>query len=98
MDITEKPLTNLADTIHTALIGHRPDDYACYYKQLFNVFGAPGIPNTYEAVLKRYGRVIHRETFWRRKSAEKQCIARNCQYLWIGVFQATSVPTGSSPS
>ncbi|WP_100458482.1 hypothetical protein [Mycobacteroides abscessus] len=90
MDITEKPLTNLADTIHTALIGHAPADYACYYKQLFNVFGAPGIPNTYEAVLKRYGRVIHRETFWRRKSAEKQCIA------WKRLYDAVVLPPPQS--
>lgn len=54
------------------------------------MFGAPGIPNTYEAVLKRYGRVIHRETFWRRKSAEKQCIA------WKRLYDAVVLPPPQS--
>ena len=28
---------------------------------------------------------------------EREVLTRNCQYLWIGVFQATSVPVLSSP-
>ncbi|WP_313882836.1 hypothetical protein [Mycobacteroides abscessus] len=44
---------------------------------------------TYERV-KRYGRVIHRETFWRRKSAEKQCIA------WKRLYDAVVLPPPQS--
>lgn len=49
-------------------------EYTFDYGQLFNVFGAPGIPNTYEACLYRNGKLVLREIFhWRRK-AEAQCM------------------------
>lgn len=47
--------------------------YHCEYRQLFNVFGAPGIPNTYEAVLLRNGKVVERKTFWWVAKAKNQC-------------------------
>ncbi|SHY51752.1 Uncharacterised protein [Mycobacteroides abscessus subsp. abscessus] len=48
--------------------------YTCSYDQLFNVFGAPGIPNTYEAVLRKRGKIVDRRTFWWRRRAEAQCL------------------------
>lgn len=46
-------------------------EFTC--KQLFNEFGAPGIPNLYRATLYRDGkRVQHRDFWWWRK-AERQC-------------------------
>lgn len=48
-------------------------EYTFKYKQLFNVFGAPGIPNTYEARLYRDGKLIESRTFHFRRRAERQC-------------------------
>lgn len=48
--------------------------YTCTYQQIFNVFGAPGIPNEYQATLYRGAEVVEERTFWWRKKAENQCI------------------------
>ena len=48
--------------------------YTCEWYQLFNVFGAPGIPNTYAAVLydgEGYVRAVER--FHWKKRAKAQC-------------------------
>ncbi|MBM4469877.1 hypothetical protein GS982_19975 [Rhodococcus hoagii] len=58
-------------------------------RQVFNVFGAPGIPNTYEACLYRDGRRIKRVTSWRRRKVEQQCI------VWRDLYDA--VPKGDAP-
>jgi hypothetical protein len=61
------------------------DSYTCSYRQLFNTFGAPGIPNTYRAVLSRNGNVvIQREFHWRRR-AENQC------ERWVRLYGARMV-------
>lgn len=57
-------------------------NYTCSYEQLFNVFGAPGIPNEYRATLKRDDKVIQRRTFWWRRKAENQCLR------WIRLYGA----------
>lgn len=62
--------------------------YEFSYGQLFNVFGAPGIPNTYEAVLYRDGQVVKRHTFWWLRKAERQCA------IWVTLYGA--VPKGDS--
>ncbi len=56
--------------------------YTCSYRQLFNVFGAPGIPNEYEAVLFLNGEVLERRKFWFRRRAEQQLIR------WKALYQA----------
>ncbi|OZE35663.1 hypothetical protein CH259_16700 [Rhodococcus sp. 05-2254-4] len=55
-------------------------EYTFSYSQLFNVFGAPGIPNTYEARLYRDGRCIKSRTFWWRSKAESQCMKWRALY------------------
>lgn len=55
-------------------------NYTFSYSQLFNVFGAPRIPNTYEACLYRDGRLIKRATFWWRHKAEAQCMKWRALY------------------
>ena len=55
-------------------------EYSCSYRQLFNVFGAPGIPNEYQAELRRGGKVVERRKFWFRRRAEKQCLRWNDLY------------------
>lgn len=49
-------------------------EYTCSYRQLFNMFGAPGIPNEYQAVLRKGTTVVERRKFWFRRRAEKQCV------------------------
>lgn len=57
-------------------------DYTCSYRQLFNTFGAPGIPNTYRATLRLDGRkVTERDYHWRRR-AENQCLR------WVQMYNA----------
>lgn len=62
-------------------------EYSCSYRQVFNCFGAPGIPNEYVATLYwrekngEWGRVIHRRFWWRRR-AEKQCLQ------WMSMYGA----------
>jgi len=58
----------------------------CSYEQLFNCFGAAGIPNTYEATLWKSGKRVKSRTFHRRRSAENQCLR------WIELHQAVFVP------
>jgi hypothetical protein len=50
-----------------------PDRYEFPCGQLFNEFGAPGIPNTYRAVLYLDGKHINCRDFWFRARAERQC-------------------------
>jgi len=57
-------------------------NYEFDYRQLFNQFGAPGIPNEYEATLYRDGRVVHRRRFWWRVKAERQC------ERWVSLYGA----------
>ena len=66
-----------------------PEHYEFTCGQLFNVFGAPGIPNTYRATLYRNGVQVQRETFWWRYRAEKQCMR------WRDMYGA--VPNGGRP-
>ncbi|MBT2266434.1 hypothetical protein [Rhodococcus erythropolis] len=47
--------------------------YTFTCRQLFNVFGAPGIPNTYEACLYKDGKAIQWRQFHFRRKAERQC-------------------------
>jgi len=47
--------------------------YTFTWEQLFNVFGAPGIPNTYRARLYRDGKLYESRDFWWRARAENQC-------------------------
>lgn len=48
--------------------------YTCEWYQLFNIFGAPGIPNTYRAVLyDEDGDVREVEHFHFKKRAKAQC-------------------------
>lgn len=56
--------------------------YTCSYRQLFNEFGAPGIPNEYVAVLRRDGKVLARRKFWFRHRAENQLVR------WRGLYGA----------
>lgn len=49
------------------------DPYTFRCRQLFNVFGAPGIPNTYRASLYLNGECVESRDFWWRRKAEKQC-------------------------
>lgn len=46
-------------------------EFTC--EQLFNVFGASGVPNTYRATLFRDGEVVERRDFWWLRRAERQC-------------------------
>lgn len=62
--------------------------YTCSYRQLFNVFGAPGIPNTYQATLTANGSVIERREFCFRVRAERQCLR------WAQMYGARIVHTG----
>lgn len=57
--------------------------YEYEWGQLFNVFGAPGIPNTYRATLYRNGKVVEEHDFWWRSRAEKRCL------LWQRLYNAT---------
>lgn len=57
--------------------------YTCSYQQLFNCFGAPGIPNTYEAVLRKNGKQVKVRTFRWRRTAESQCLR------WKELYGAT---------
>lgn len=50
------------------------DVYTCNYRQLFNEFGAPGIPNTYEATLFKNGKRVKSRTYHWRRNAESQCL------------------------
>lgn len=54
-------------------------------RQLFNQFGAPGIPNTYRATLFSDGRVIEKHDFWWRSKAEQQC------FRWVVLYGATPI-------
>lgn len=56
--------------------------YEFYCRQLFNVFGAPGIPNTYRASLYRDGKCIEGHDFWSRRRAERQC------ERWVSLYGA----------
>lgn len=56
--------------------------YTFEYEQLFNVFGAPGIPNTYRATLYRNGKVYEERDFHFRVRAESQCMK------WVALYQA----------
>lgn len=47
-------------------------EFTC--RQLFNVCGAPGIPNTYRATLYRNGKPFRSQDFWWRRRAEDQCV------------------------
>ena len=55
-------------------------DYTFTCKQLFNVFGAPGIPNTYRAALYRDGKRVKYRDFWFRRKAENQCMRWAAMY------------------
>lgn len=48
-------------------------EFTFEWHQLFNIFGAPGIPNTYEATLYRNNRIYKVVTFHFRGKAERQC-------------------------
>lgn len=52
---------------------HTCDIYTFTCRQLFNVFGAPGIPNTYRATLYRHDRRVQTRDFWWWRKAEAQC-------------------------
>lgn len=56
--------------------------YFCDYQQLFNCFGAPGIPSTYEAVLYKNGKRVKTRTFHWRRNAERQCLR------WVELYGA----------
>lgn len=58
--------------------------YTFKWGQLFNVFGAPGIPNTYLATLYRNGKVYEERYFYFRGRAEKQCMK------WIVMYGAVT--------
>jgi len=58
-------------------------EFSC--KQLFNVFGAPGIPNTYRATLFRDGKKYDHRDFCFRYRAEKQC------KRWVDLYGAKPV-------
>lgn len=61
-------------------------EFTCSYRQLFNQFGAPGIPNTYLATLRRNNTIIQERQFhWRRK-AENQCLR------WVQLYGAEMQP------
>lgn len=61
--------------------------YTCSYRQTFNIFGAPGIPNTYWAVLNDPdGRLVERRRFCWRSKAERQCLR------WVQMYGACMVP------
>ena len=47
--------------------------YTFTCRQVFNVFGAPGIPATYRATLYRNGEKVRHRDFWTMRRAEKQC-------------------------
>lgn len=51
-------------------------------RQLFNVFGAPGIPNTYRASLYRDGKLVQSRDFWFWSKAERQC------QRWVELYGA----------
>ena len=59
----------------------RPN-YTCSYRQLFNVFGAPGIPNEYLAELFCNGKRVESRKFWWRRKAENQCLR------WVRMYGA----------
>lgn len=61
-------------------------EFTC--KQLFNVFGAPGIPNTYRATLYRGGREVEHRDFWFWSKAERQC------ERWRSLFDARPARLG----
>lgn len=49
-------------------------DYTFACRQVFNVWGAPGIPSTFRATLYRDDRIVQRRDFsWSIHRAEKQC-------------------------
>lgn len=58
------------------------DGYTCSYRQLFNVFGAPGIPNTYRATLRFNGKKVETRDFHWRFRAERQCLR------WRDLYEA----------
>jgi hypothetical protein len=51
--------------------------------QLFNEFGAPGIPNTYRATLYQDRLPVEERDFWFRSRAERQC------KRWVDLYGAT---------
>lgn len=66
---------------------NRPEAaYTCGFEQLFNVFGAPGIPNEYQATLWRDGRAVQSRKFWWRRKAENQCLR------WVRLYGAEMLP------
>lgn len=67
-------------------------EYEFTCEQLFNVFGAPGIPNTYRATLYRDGRRVDFRDFWWRHRAENQCVR------WQAMYGASPISTeGTKP-
>ena len=56
------------------------DGYEFTCRQLFNIWGAPGIPNTYRASLYRNGRRIKHRDFWSWRRAERQCMRWRALY------------------
>ena len=61
--------------------------YTFTCEQLFNVFGAPGIPNEYRVTLYKDGREVERHTFWFRRKAERQCLQWRRMYDAKGVVR-----------
>lgn len=62
-------------------------EYEFTCRQLFNEFGAPGIPNTYRATLYRNGKHVEHRDFWWRSRAERQC------QRWVSLYGASPKAT-----
>lgn len=86
MSTRELSMPGIYEYVHQAVYGHRPDDYVCHYRRKqFQILGGPCFLNRYEAELRRHGKVLHRWSFHRRVSAERQCLR------WVRMHDAVII-------